>query len=57
VEQMIVKILHSSDGLQINAISQQLDCPVHEVSATLFELEMKGVVKLMPGGVYRLLQK
>ena len=57
VEQLIVKILHSSDGLQINVISQQLDCPVHEVSGTLFELEMKGVVKLMPGGVYRLLQK
>ena len=56
LEQQIMKLLTSSDGLQVNVISQQLSLPVHEISATLFELEMKGLVKLLPGGVYRLLR-
>jgi len=56
LEQQIVNLLAHSDGMQVNVISQQLARPVHEISATLFELEMKGLVKLLPGGVYRLLR-
>ena len=30
--------------------------PVNKVSAALFELEMKGVVKALPGGVFHLMK-
>ncbi|WP_374049510.1 hypothetical protein, partial [uncultured Bacteroides sp.] len=29
--------------------------PVHKMSAILFELEMKGAVRVLAGGVYQLL--
>lgn len=54
-EDNIVNLLRGSDGFQINVIAQRLNLPIHNVSASLFELEMKSLVKLLPGGVYRLL--
>ena len=41
--------------LHINAMVVEADIPVNRMSALLFELEMKGVVKAMVGGVYHLL--
>ena len=38
-----------------NAMVVEADIPVNRMSALLFELEMKGVVKAMVGGVYHLL--
>lgn len=43
------------DGVQINMIVVETNIPINRMSALLFELEMKGVVKALAGGVYRLI--
>ena len=53
-EQRIVDCLRQSECLQINALAVATNLPVHKLSAFLFNLEMKGVVRLLSGGMYRL---
>lgn len=53
-ETCIVKLLSRND-LHINRLVVETNIPVNRVSALLFGLEMKGVVKAMAGGVYHLL--
>jgi len=43
------------DGLQINTLVVDTNIPVNRMSALLFELEMKGVLRVLAGGIYRLL--
>lgn len=53
-EQRIIDSLKETDGLQINVLAVATNLPVHKLSAHLFNLEMKGIVRLMGGGMYRL---
>lgn len=53
-EERVVRILTERGDLHINALVVEADIPVNRMSALLFELEMKGVVKAMVGGVYHL---
>ena len=41
--------------VQLNTLCIELNMPVSQLSPLLFELEMKGIVRCMPGGMYRLL--
>jgi DNA processing protein len=34
----------------------QADIPINKISVILFELEMKGVIRVLAGGVYQLLK-
>ena len=54
-EVLVVRILTHQGDLHINALVVEADIPVNRMSALLFELEMKGVVKALVGGVYCLL--
>ena len=55
-EQTVVALLGKSPtGIHINTLTVQANIPVHKLSALLFTLEMKGVVKMLAGGNYRLL--
>ena len=55
-EQCIVNILQKhTEGIQINTLVVQANLPISQLSTLLFELEMKGVVKAMAGGVYKLI--
>lgn len=54
-EERIVRILTRQGDLHINTLVVEADIPVHRMTALLFELEMKGVLKPMVGGVYHLL--
>lgn len=54
-EQAIVDVLKTNNDLQINMLAVQTNLPVSRLTASLFELEMKGVVKTLAGGVYHLL--
>ena len=54
-EQKIVSILEKQGNLQINSLVVEADIPVHKINAILFELEMKGVVRVLAGGMYQLL--
>lgn len=54
-EKKIVDILQQSpEGIQINTLVVKANIPIHNISPLLFELEMRGVVKALAGGVYRL---
>ncbi len=56
-EALVVRVLENNlDGIQINTLSVQANVSVHRLSALLFTLEMKGVVKAMAGATYRLIQ-
>ena len=54
-ELKIVEVLKKTNDLQINILAVQCGMPVSRLSATLFELEMKGVVKTLAGGTYHLM--
>jgi DNA processing protein len=53
-EQRIVDILSRTDSLQLNTLCIELNFPVSQLASLLFELEMKGIVRCLPGGLYRL---
>ena len=53
-EMRVVKIL-SRDDLHINTLVVEANIPINRMCTILFELEMKGVVKALVGGMYHLL--
>jgi DNA processing protein len=54
-EQLVVNILSQKESMQLNILCIELNMPVSKLAPLLFELEMKGVVRCMPGGIYRLI--
>jgi len=54
-EQKIVAILQQENDLQLNILSVKSGFPIGTLTALLFQLEMKGVVKPFAGGMYHLL--
>ena len=54
-EQKVVRSLQGSDSKQINIIAIETGIPIGMLSSILFTLEMKGIIKMMNGGTYRLL--
>ncbi len=56
MELSVVRLLERvPEGMQINTLVIETEIPVNKMSALLFELELKGVVRAMAGGVYRIL--
>lgn len=53
-EKHVVDVLRKQNDLQVNMLSVQSGLPVGRLSAILFSLEMKGVVRGMAGGTYHL---
>ena len=55
VESKILEFLKNSEGgMQINQMVIALDMPVSQVMPVLFELEMKGLIRTVAGGLYRI---
>ena len=54
-EQQIVSLLQETNDLQLNILSVKTSIPIGQLTALLFQLEMKGVVKPLAGGMYHLL--
>ena len=54
-ERQVVSALKKHNDLQINMLSVQADIAIAHLTAILFSLEMKGVLKALPGGMYHLL--
>ena len=52
-EQNIMQYLSAHDEGQINRMAVELNTPIATLSAMLVELEFKGCVIALPGGVYR----
>ena len=53
-EQKVVDILLKAGSMQLNLLAIELDLPVSRLSVLLFELEMSGMVRCKPGGMYSL---
>ena len=54
-EKKIVDLLQQANDLQLNIISVKCGIPISQLTALLFQMEMKGVVKPLAGGMYHLL--
>ncbi|ADQ80191.1 DNA protecting protein DprA [Paludibacter propionicigenes WB4] len=56
-EQTVVSVLRQhTDGLQLNELSILLEKPVSRISSMLLEMEFKGVVKCLPGNLYKIIK-
>lgn len=53
-EQRIIKALTGTDSKQMNILAIETALPISKLTSLLFGLEMKGVVRLLSGGCYRL---
>ena len=54
-EQRVVTQLQAANDLQLNMLSVKTNLPIGQLTALLFQLEMKGVVRPLAGGAYHLL--
>ena len=55
-EQAIVDVLSRNNDLQINMISVQSGIDIGRLTALLFTLEIKGILRTLAGGIYHLLK-
>lgn len=54
-EELVVSLLQQTNDLQLNIISVKTNMPIGQLTALLFQMEMKGVIRPMAGGTYHLL--
>jgi DNA processing protein len=54
-EQTIVNVLSKTGDLQLNMLSVKANIPIGQLTALLFQMEMKGIVRPLAGGCYHLL--
>lgn len=54
-EKTIIDILLVEKEMNLNLLALQCAMPVGKVSATLLDLEFKGMIKSRPGGIYKLI--
>ena len=56
-EQAIVSTLRQHpEGIQFNELAIQLEKPISKISSSLLEMEFKGVVKCLPGNLYKIVK-
>lgn len=54
-ETVVFDALKHSDGKQINQLTVETNLPVTHLSGLLFEMEMRGIVRRLSGGLYKLI--
>ena len=52
---VITALRADSDGMQVNQLVVRLNIPINKLLPLLFEMEMKGLVKAVAGGRYRVM--
>ena len=56
-EQVLMDILHQNeDGVHVNSLVFESKLPYAATSSLLFQMEMRGLVNSLPGGVYKALK-
>jgi len=56
-EQEVVSVLRQHpEGIQVNELAIVLSKPFSKISSMLLEMEFSGVVKCLPGGIYRIVK-
>lgn len=53
-ETVVFEALKDSEGKQLNQLTVETNLPVAQLSSTLFDMELKGIVRRLAGGTYRL---
>ncbi len=53
-EQSIIVLLQKEEQMHIDLIARELQLPVNKISVFLFDLEVKNMVRCLPGGIYGL---
>jgi DNA processing protein len=54
-EHSIVDLLKNNNDLQLNILSVKSNIPIGQLTALLFQLEMKGIIRPLAGGIYHLI--
>ena len=54
-ERQVVDILRQTNDLQLNILSVKSNIPIGQLTALLFQMEMKGIIKPLAGGTYHLI--
>jgi len=54
-EQAVMDILSKTESMHLNILAIELNMPVSKLSVTLFDMEMNGIVRSMPGGMYKII--
>ena len=54
-ETKVIALLQQTNDLQLNILSVKTGIPIGSLTALLFQLEMKGVIRPLAGGMYHLL--
>lgn len=55
IEELVFDALNNVESIHVNLLSIELDIPVSELFFTMLEMEMKNIVKPLPGGLYKLI--
>lgn len=55
LEKNIIDLITAKENIQLNNISIELNLPISKLSYLLFELEMKGIILSLPGGLYKII--
>ena len=50
----VITVLRERGEMHIDQLAVALNLPVRELSSLLFELEMNGLIRTLPGNIYRL---
>jgi DNA processing protein len=50
----VLRLMTEKGAFQINELAAEMNIPVHKLSSILFELELEGHIKVLPGGVYKI---
>ena len=53
-QQKIYDVLYATNDLTLNILSVKTGIPIGTLSSTLFQMEMKGLIKPFAGGTYHL---
>lgn len=51
---LLTKLQEAEDGMHINLLVMETELPYSDVSSDLMLLEMQGLVRSLPGGIYRI---
>jgi len=51
----IASLIEKNGEIEINELSLLTKVPIHQLSPLLFELEMNGVIRTLPGNVYKII--
>ena len=54
-EKVVYNSLKGTDGKQLNLLTVETNMPIGKLSSLLFDMEMRGIVRRLSGGIYRII--